>query len=60
MERSWGSRFILKDCGPQKAHAGAGEKCEEEGLAGRNSHGLTTTPQFSMPLHHLGQEKVEE
>lgn len=36
------SRCILKDCSPWEGpHSGGGRQCEEEGVAERNSYGLT-------------------
>lgn len=39
------SQFILNGCSPQEGHAGAGEKCEEQGEAKRGCYKLTTCEQ---------------
>lgn len=42
----------LQACG--KAHDGAGEKCEEEGVAERSCHGLTIIPHTQASLRLWG------
>jgi len=52
---------FMKDCMPwERLHAGAGEKCEEEGAAEPKCYELTTDPHSASSLSCLGRKEVQE